>query len=281
MPTPDGVALEPDACSGCGQCQAACPTEALGPPAHPPARGQILDLRCSAAGSGNIGCIHALGPEALARLWLEGARKIRITTADCAACADAPDRPLAQHIEALNALLAARDLPPLALRRAAPSKAKEDAPDPGRRGFLRRFAAPAPATEPQSPALARLQSRAPGPCLSAPRIDPARCTACNGCIRICPEGALMLIKDNTGAQAYHIDSARCTGCELCVDLCDHEAIELYPMDLSGPDVTLKEYRCQSCGVETLAVDRANQTTPDLCPTCQRAPHAAALYQVLD
>lgn len=280
MPTPDGVALDPDACSGCGQCQAVCPTEALGPPAHPPARGEILDLRCSAAGAGNIGCIHALGPEALARLWLEGARKIRITTADCAACADAPDCSLAQHVETLNALLAARDLPPFALRRARPDPSDGPA-DPGRRGFLRRFAASASDPTPQDPALARLQRRASGPCLSAPRIDPARCTACNGCVRICPEGALMLIKDRNGVLGYHIDSTRCTACALCIDLCDHKAIELSPMDLAGPDIPLQSDRCQSCGVQTLRIAQPGQGAPDRCPTCQRAPHAAALYQVLE
>lgn len=91
----------------------------------------------------------------------------------------------------------------------------------------------------------------------------------------------MLIKDRNGVLGYHIDSTRCTACALCTDLCAQEAIELSPMDLAGPDIPLQSDRCQSCGVQTLRIAQPGQSAPDRCPTCQRAPHAAALYQVLE
>ena len=84
----DGLALNRDACTGCGACAGACPAQAIRlpgllplPPAAPDRTGAVT-LICSrhphAGRSAGPLCLRALGLEALARLWLDGVRVIRL-----------------------------------------------------------------------------------------------------------------------------------------------------------------------------------------------------------
>lgn len=280
MPTPSSITLAPDLCSGCGQCQGACPAGALGAPDHPPVQGALMVLACSKVGGPDIGCAHALGLEDLARLWLQGVRQIAVATADCGACEDAPETRLDQRVSVLNRLLAPRGLDPLRLRRARPEeRAREDAPsDPARR---RAFGQVQPEEASGATALSRLQALGPAdaPYAVAPEFDPNACTGCNACIRICPEGALMLVKDAGGSLCYQIDAAACTGCALCEDCCDDTAIHLSRFAAPPAALPLVAFRCRSCGVESVA-PVTGEAAPHLCRICRKAPHARTLFQTL-
>ena len=52
------------------------------------------------------------------------------------------------------------------------------------------------------------------------RVDPARCTACRTCEKVCPVGAIEI----DGVPAF--DSARCINCYCCYELCPEHAISL-------------------------------------------------------
>jgi coenzyme F420-reducing hydrogenase delta subunit/ferredoxin len=58
----------------------------------------------------------------------------------------------------------------------------------------------------------------PGP----PEVDPAKCTMCLTCVRLCPHGAISFSKQ---AEA---DSASCTRCGICAAECPMQAIKLAP-----------------------------------------------------
>lgn len=287
--TPAGLELSPAQCSGCAACGAACPAAALTvqgaaplPPGTPDAAGALL-LVCPMAAPGDAGtlCLQALGLRALAALWLRGVRQLWLRLGDCAACPSGAGLDAAAPLAVINALLADRGLPGLELR-PAPQRPRARLPRLGeggasaaRRGFLRLTAA----GDDSRAALQRLQGLAPGGARMAfvPRIDAARCTACHACTRLCPEGALMRIKDEAGGMAYQIDAARCSGCGICVAACQEDAIciETLVCPQDGR-VTLHAGLCRGCGLPFHATTAGGA----LCPTCRRAPHFRKLHQVL-
>lgn len=233
-------------------------------------------LSCShASGGATVGCAHAVGISNLAGLWEAGLRDIAVATAECAACADAPERSLSDDVRQLNAVLQARDLPPIRLRRATrderrPTRVPQNA---ARRDIFAKALPPR-----DHGALARVQGLGPGLVAHAPVIDPAICTACNACVRVCPEGVLMLIKDADGGLRYDTDAGRCTGCALCEDVCDDHAIRLdHDTRPPGP-VSLRGFRCKICGVQSYAMAGGDD---DTCHICRKRPHASGLYQVID
>ena len=146
--TAEGLVLDPAACTGCGACVAACPQRAValdgqgGIRPEPSAGGPEAALVCPRRGPGQGPCLQELGLEALARLWLQGVRRIAVLTADCAACPDGAGLPVAARVAALNALLEDRGLQPLrigpvaSVPRRMPRLTAEPAPRRGRRLFL-------------------------------------------------------------------------------------------------------------------------------------------------
>lgn len=263
-------------------------------------------------------CAQALGLEELAALWLSGLRVLLFASGDCTRCPEAPPAGLglASRLSRLNALLASRGLAPLRTRpapagatarhtpsgaaaRHAPSgvaarHASEGAQNPARRAFFAPFAAPlaaaaetvtAPLTEggPKT-ALARLQAlpAAPGAAAlfaHAPRIAAPLCTGCDACVKLCPQAALILVKDEMSHPCYRVDPAACTGCGLCTDICDTGAMALDEPGEASPEVRLYEYDCRSC--------RAHLHHPDpglaargLCPACARPGWGRAPVLVL-
>ncbi|MEX1302670.1 MAG: nitroreductase family protein [Desulfotignum sp.] len=60
-------------------------------------------------------------------------------------------------------------------------------------------------------------------------IDPARCTGCGTCIRVCPSDIISL-KNNTALAAPDTGAARCLICGHCMAACPESAIHIPAMD---------------------------------------------------
>jgi len=56
------------------------------------------------------------------------------------------------------------------------------------------------------------------------RVDPASCSACGGCVEICPFNALAPGRNVT----MHVDRSRCHGCGICRRVCPTAALSLVP-----------------------------------------------------
>ena len=50
------------------------------------------------------------------------------------------------------------------------------------------------------------------------RIDARKCSACGGCIDLCPPAAVSLVSDKAV-----IDDALCTNCAICIKVCPMQA----------------------------------------------------------
>jgi heterodisulfide reductase subunit A len=61
-------------------------------------------------------------------------------------------------------------------------------------------------------------------------VEPAKCTGCLTCVRICPFGVPRMVSDVTGVGsivgAARIEAAICQGCGICASECPAEAISL-------------------------------------------------------
>jgi ferredoxin len=111
-----------------------------------------------------------------------------------------------------------------------------------------------------------------------PEIDPARCTGCDACARICPDGALAL--DGPPREAYLGIPDRCSGCGLCVDICEAGALRLVSHGPATPwRLALDPDRCRICGVEYHRPPEA-AGDPTLCRICALRPKGRLLFQVL-
>lgn len=294
---PEGLALDAAACSACGACVAACPQRAVtlegrGAPIVAAGRGRdrgTAFLACprvpGPAGGGP--CLQALGLEALAALWLSGLRALVTLTADCATCRDGAGLDFADRVNALNGLLQDRGLPGLTWTAAGttprdlPRVVSEPAIDAGRRSLLGIFAPAARARAPS--ALARLQQMgAGGAARSAfsPRIDPARCTGCDACLRLCPEGALGLVRESAGGLAYRASASGCSGCRLCVELCPTDAMQVESQSPPQTDLSLTGFRCRGCGVEVHVPAEGPLAGGGLCAICMATGHHKRLHQVI-
>jgi heterodisulfide reductase subunit A-like polyferredoxin len=62
------------------------------------------------------------------------------------------------------------------------------------------------------------------------KVDPAKCTGCLTCVRVCPFGAVMINPELVGvggiAGAAEVAAAACRGCGLCPAECPAKAIQL-------------------------------------------------------
>lgn len=332
------LGIDPARCDGCGLCAPACPQAAIVAPSVEPLRvgssgrgglqvatdGAAM-LACDRAwpgrsaipgamqhrgleaappgahGDGIVPCIHALGLRDLARLAVDGCRRLVVATGDCNVCPRGGAVRLETRLADLARLLDSRRLPLLRLERLPADRWREAregaAPDGGpqlrRRAFLSRGLGLAITKARVGFGLASAErervgtvgnllphTARPGALVPvAPAIDRAACTGCDACVRLCPERAIRL-EAEAGALAYRIAPQDCTGCGLCVDVCADRAVRLNHWVVATPvSLPLDQASCARCGVRfhRPVIDRAGGSPR--CPVCERKGEAGRLFRV--
>lgn len=83
-----------------------------------------------------------------------------------------------------------------------------------------------------------------------PVIDPATCTACESCGRVCPTGALVA-GETASAWVLRLNPPRCVGCGVCVEACHRGALSLAETITATASVrdlhVVPRRRCERCG----------------------------------
>ena len=286
------ILIDGDACTRCGLCQAACPQAAIAAPDTVKISGDTALMVCGRrqadGDSQTIGCVHALGLEQLAGLHAAGTRILSVATGKCDTCSNGAGVWLEQNLADFNFIAQSRGLPQMQIRTAAQTElASREPVNEGRRRLFRSLLSPAgrDSRATGARALAALQAGAEiakDDCFVAfsPEIDPARCNACDACFRLCPEGALTLLKLEGGTQCYASDIAACTGCGICSDVCDQDSIDVASM-VKAKDwlMRLRRFRCAACGTENHELDDEGNCS-SLCRICSWSNHHKKLFQVL-
>lgn len=105
----------------------------------------------------------------------------------------------------------------------------------------------------------------------APRIDAAFCTGCGVWVRLCPTGALSLIKAGRDGMAYASGPARCSGRGVCSESCGEGAIRIESFSPDSPPMGLSGFFCGGCGVSVQVPAAGPRAGAALCPVCPRSP----------
>ncbi len=296
----ENLGIQTDRCTGCGVCIAACTQAAISNGTRVEVVGKTATLICDRSAdrrsAANVVCVHCLGLEQIAALYLQGARCIVVDTGDCGACDNQPEITLQLYVSAFNRLLASRGLAEVTIAtadttdaRARPVQHEPDTVDAAKRRLLLAFVSRLPEDPPDGgkSALASILRRSPRETQTplfafVPVIDAQRCDGCGHCVAICQEKALILVKDKRGEESYGIESANCTNCGLCSDICPQNAIDIDCMvGAECSTVRLATYTCRSCGVLFHNPVAYAPATPDACHVCRQVRHHAKLFQVLE
>jgi coenzyme F420-reducing hydrogenase delta subunit/NAD-dependent dihydropyrimidine dehydrogenase PreA subunit len=56
------------------------------------------------------------------------------------------------------------------------------------------------------------------------RVDPQKCVACLTCIRVCPHGAIRLVRSDNSKEVAGISDLACYACGICAAICPAKAI---------------------------------------------------------
>ncbi|MCL2656522.1 MAG: 4Fe-4S binding protein [Betaproteobacteria bacterium] len=282
----DGLDFDPDACDGCGLCIPACPEAAIRSEPAPeplPVGEKVWLLACTHAGveHPNLPCLHALRDDEVLAQWHRGCREILCAAVECARCPRAPEasRRLPARLERINQALRQRQLQPIA-QTSEPAAAwnrrerrqREARPDLARRAWLSRVVA-APVVAPETKLPPGKAAPVSWPWLA--RIDPARCTACDACMRLCAHQALRRKED-----CYLSEPRNCTGCGLCVDVCAEHAVSLEAWGCASDVLRWPVYRknCAHCQAPFHScVDDAQS----YCRICRQVRHPRADLRIFE
>ena len=269
-----------------------------------------------------VPCLGALDAPALLRLRAQaGERAIELI--DRGWCENCPagggEHPAVAARASAQALLAEMDVPaelwprlasiPLPESVALPCGAGLGGPTLSRRAFFGRMAQPvrelaidaepASRTRPRQaararPSVARQRLHAALDTLDAGRRLPAsayprltasaRCRDHQGCVQVCPTGALYAYREADGG-GVRFDAAACIACGLCERHCPEQALKLAPGEAAptadrsqqpwGADAPLTRHAqraCSTCG--TAYGVPHGEADPGLCDPCRKSRHFA-------
>ncbi|MCB1425976.1 MAG: 4Fe-4S binding protein [Zhengella sp.] len=297
----DCLGIDTQACTGCGLCQPVCPPAAIDMvpalperPAGPGRAASALAIcrRSDQPEWATVPCIHAIDLAALAGLHARGIGQLDIRIGDCARCDLGRPGGFDDTLALFNAMMESRGLATLAVDDAQdqPPRLQEyqapDRPDAARRRLL--LGAVAHAGQERTwrrQALVRLLLNRPAGdgearCQAVPHIDAEACIGCDMCTRVCPEGAIRLVKNDTTGAAYELVPDACSGCGLCAAACDSKAIDIEKGGTGKTGaIALHHLTCAACGAGYhQPCVRVSESR--LCPTCQKTNHHAKLFQVM-
>ena len=56
------------------------------------------------------------------------------------------------------------------------------------------------------------------------KVESERCRACLTCVRVCPHGAIQMVRVDTEKEVAKIYDLACDGCGICAAICPAKAI---------------------------------------------------------
>jgi len=300
------LALDTEACDGCGLCRPACPQQAITHDCRLELRSfrdrKIALVACErtgVAGDGVVPCLHALDLPLLMEVSRQGIGVLLYSRGDCSTCErSAGDLSFDELAFNFRQLAESHGLAGLTLQAYTPLEwvrrrevLIEEPPgaEYSRRGFLRgllgrtleqglqRYAADADEEYPLSLDDLLPAGVAGGVYPNVPQIDPAQCSGCDACVQVCPRQAIVQQSD---PPHYRVEARRCSGCKLCVDVCRDDAVVLRKwVYTAGQTVELQPAVCIACGVPFHRVSDLPGER-DTCQVCRAHGHHGRLYQVL-
>jgi len=298
------LGIDTDRCDACGLCAPACPQgavlDAFAPVTYRVGGEPVAFAACERAlpvigEPGIMPCLHALGLRHLLALRRDGVARLVFSRADCRSCPRGRATPIDTHLDAARQILEGRGLAPMLTvflspehwSRAQGAAARQPKPGLDRRAFFRQAIGSAvdqvvrrmegEMAQRGIPPGRYFPTTAPGQVVPfAPTIDVERCTGCDACARLCPEGAIRV-----DADTYRLDADACTGCRVCVDVCAQRAVTIEGLAVpTQTEVSLHRRRCRACGV-SFHTPKPDGAGASVCPVCTVTSHHRRLFQVLD
>jgi len=306
------LALDTQACDGCGLCVPVCPEGAISGGDHAillrEKQGELFafcacELSEANSGDGVFPCINSLRLQDIMLLFNKGARYLMVATGDCCNCNRSGKVDVSERISLLNKSLWAMGSAGIKFERMVLNQWRRlldetmvspTGPAVNRRHFLRSLINVGVERKIETPELLLLADQAYTPAgqlleektaqtiwPSLPEIDAGRCDGCDACVRLCPHSALRLELTDSVSK-YSIKPQNCTGCSICVDVCERNAISIRNWEVSSQnEVPLETGQCNACGSPFHLPAGYDGEAATLCRICSKHNHYKNLHQVLE